>query len=110
MSVWLTHEEERGGTIWHGSSGAEPGHTLHLLPNRNEHGEYERRKILVAIVECEHCGGDVDLWADTDGWVMDDPRGQVWTHTSYGPAMGACACSEDLYASDMDGRLRRWSK
>ena len=63
-------------------------HELELYPEVNEQGVCERRTCLMSTTVCPECGGTVDLWADTDGWVEMHPG--HWAHDSYGPAMGAC--------------------
>jgi hypothetical protein len=59
----------------------------------------EHRREAVASVECERCGSELDLMAETEGWVMDD-EGR-WAHESFGPGQGVC-CGL-LYADWFDG-------
>jgi hypothetical protein len=59
----------------------------------------ERRHEAVATVVCERCGADLDLVAETEGWVRDD-EGR-WAHESFGPGTGEC-CGL-LYADWFDG-------
>lgn len=59
----------------------------------------EHRRETVASVECDRCGSELDLRAETGGWVKDD-EGR-WAHESFGPGTGVC-CGL-LYADWFDG-------
>lgn len=63
---------------------------------------HERRERLEAICECNKCGADVELWADTEEWTrMKDGR---WRHAFYGGAMGMCC--DTLYADCLSDGYR----
>lgn len=54
-----------------------------------ENGEvWEHRTVIMGAAICNVCEGDVELEAETDGWVQDS-RGR-WRHDMYGPATGIC--------------------
>lgn len=63
---------------------------------------HERREQCQAIVECDTCGKDVELVADTESWVQA-PDGR-WSHESYGPAQGVCC--QNLYVESFEGCFR----
>lgn len=64
-------------------------------------GEWEYRFEVVAVVECDRCGKDVDLEAETDGWTEEEEGSGRFVHDSYGPALGVC-CGL-LYADWWEG-------
>lgn len=63
---------------------------------------HERRERCEAIVECDTCGKDVELIADTESWTQaNDGR---WLHESFGPSQGVCC--HNLYVQSFEGCFR----
>ena len=59
----------------------------------------ERREQLEAVVDCDTCGKEVDLWSETESWGLGaDNR---WHHQLYGPAQGVCC--QNLYIASFEG-------
>lgn len=71
----------------------------------NSHGfdkdGYERREQLDAVVDCDTCGKEVDLWAETEVWVKREGKSH---HSGYGPAQGVCC--QNLYIASFEGCFR----
>lgn len=96
-----------------GSTGSDIGRVIRLgwelRAGKNGTERFEQRKRLDGVVECVACGQDIDLWADSDFWTQDASDPRRWNHSGYGPAMGVCTCGDDLYADDLEGRVRRYA-
>jgi hypothetical protein len=58
-------------------------------------------KRLEAVVECDTCGKEVEMWSDTEEWVKEAGR---WVHNQYGPAQGVCC--QNLYVDSFEGCFR----
>lgn len=71
--------------------------TVEHLPQERE--DHPRQRQLQAIAECARCGKRVELWAETEGWVLEDDG--RWVHDDYGPPEGIC-CGL-LYVIQPDG-------
>ena len=65
-----------------------------------EHHEY--RSEFVEVIECEKCGGRVELWHDTEEWVQDEKVNCKWRHESFGPVAGFCESCPTAYHDGFD--------
>lgn len=64
-------------------------------------GTYERRAKLVEIIECEKCGGRVELWQETEAWTDADVPGHK-KHAEYGDVHGFCESCPTAYHDGYD--------
>ena len=65
---------------------------------------HERLERLEAVVECDTCGKEVELWSDSVAW--EQRWDGKWRHTEYGPAQGVCC--QNLYVSSFDDGCYRY--
>lgn len=63
---------------------------------------YEQRERMEAVVDCDTCGKEVELWSDSTAWV--ELSGGCWKHSEYGPAQGTCC--QNLYVDSFEGCFR----
>ena len=64
-------------------------------------GAHPVRTRLDALVKCESCEAEIELWAETEEWFMHAESG--WGHASFGPAQGVCQRCHLLYVDSFEG-------
>lgn len=62
---------------------------------------YERRKEMCDVMECDKCGGLVEMWRDTEEWI-ECKRKNRWKHNSFGLVYGFCEKCPTAYHDGFD--------